>query len=152
MSVRKKAWWNMGWLLLGAPAWAVQAPSEDVRALVRHLDMTSFPNSIGPRREPDRHHFADYGFTRISWKADGAELELEDRSWLMSVKVLARHGRQLEVCLVDRALAAPGAMFGDSYHVVAALRVAMSDADRWRAEKVHRGLPGCINDPPDNRR
>ena len=71
------------------------------------VDLRSFPNSTGPRREEQLRTFADYGFTEIIVVEGTVELYDEDRSWMFGVTVLETSGDRAILCILDRALGTP---------------------------------------------
>ena len=75
--------------------------------VVANLDLASFRNSFGPRREPGQHHFADFGMKPTSVAELKAEFDTKD--WWYSVEVLSRRDingdgvEDLEVRFTDTA-------------------------------------------------
>ncbi|MEK0450853.1 MAG: hypothetical protein RL088_3121 [Verrucomicrobiota bacterium] len=73
--------------------------------VVANLDLASFRNSFGPRREPGQHHFEDFGIKPTST----AELkaELDTKNWWYSIEVLGRRDfngdgvEDLEIRFID---------------------------------------------------
>ncbi|MCI2243901.1 hypothetical protein L3067_04665 [Xanthomonas sp. PPL568] len=63
----------VGLVALGVSASSPAAPPQAgiTDAVIQHLDLTSFPNSVGPRRLPGKTTFADYGFVDVAKTADG---------------------------------------------------------------------------------
>jgi len=73
--------------------------------VVRRLDVTSFPSSIGPRRRPGAWTFRDYGVTRLEPKGrDFITLYERDKSWVFTIEVLGPSYRGTIVCMTDHAL------------------------------------------------
>jgi hypothetical protein len=97
---------------LFASAPAVAGASVSARDAARAIDLTSFPNSTGPRRIPGAKTPTDYGFTIAEEHGDGVDLYLADRSWLLGVRVLTQSGRTLVLCIQDKA------ENGGSYHTI----------------------------------
>ncbi|MFZ5746207.1 MAG: hypothetical protein ACOY45_00965 [Pseudomonadota bacterium] len=93
-----------------APAQTVQsAPSIlggnlDPVAVAARIDVTSFPNSIAPRREEGHRTFADYGFTQVAHDGPAAVLTAADGGWTFRVTVLQSSGKTVQLCILDRAL------------------------------------------------
>lgn len=85
------------------------------------IDATSFPNSIGPRREDGLRTYADYGFTIVEVVDKTVELYQEDRSWMVAVTVLSTEGERAVLCILDRALG------GQTYHTQDAMRFELRD-------------------------
>jgi hypothetical protein len=94
-------------LLALSPAAASGLADLEPAAVAGMIDVTSFPNSIGPRREDGLKTFADYGFTDIELVDGTVELYEGDRSWMFGITVLKASDGQLVLCVLDKALAGP---------------------------------------------
>ncbi|RDE07305.1 pesticin immunity protein [Sphingomonas aracearum] len=137
------------WAALVAAGASMAAPTggEQVQQVIRRLDLTSFPNSVGPRRLPGKATFADYGFVRIRKAGRGASLFREDESWMMRFDVISAGPRFLRLCFRDKGLARPGDASAPSYNATSALLVSMSRKGLWTARQVKAGFANCKNDP-----
>ncbi len=89
------------------PAMQSFIPKTKVAAfVVANLDLASFRNSFGPRREPGQHHFADFGMKPTSVAELKAEFDTKD--WRYSVEVLSRRDingdgvEDLEIRFIDQ--------------------------------------------------
>jgi len=93
-----------GAVTAGAYAGPIRTSTVSILNVVQHLDMTSFRNSIGPRRVPGLKTLADYGFTDI--RVNGATAEIYDpvNPWVYRLIVLGRNGTRVRVCVTDHAL------------------------------------------------
>jgi len=90
--------------LLASPSVAGEAsPAPDMLFIARHLDVLSFPNSIGPRRRPDAKTLMDYGFTQFRAKANRVEANEDDGQWYFAIELVADHGDSKELCVTDMA-------------------------------------------------
>ncbi|MES1947584.1 hypothetical protein C84B14_09557 [Salinisphaera sp. C84B14] len=75
--------------------------------IISTLDLASFRNSLGPRREPGDHTFADLGMEPTSRSRDGVVFESND--WRYRIQVLERGDfngdgiEDLKLCFQDRA-------------------------------------------------
>jgi hypothetical protein len=76
-------------------------------AVAGMIDVMSFPNSIGPRREEGLKTFADYGFTTVELVDRTVELYEDDRSWMFGITVLDASDSRLVLCRLDKALGGP---------------------------------------------
>ncbi len=132
----------------GAPL-AASSYDRQVHAVIANLDLTSFPNSVGPRREPGKTTFADYGFVDLETIANGAILTQEDKGWMMSFTILSAGPSGLRLCFHDRGLARPGDVIGPSYNTWSALFVSTAWRGLWTARQIPGGFANCRNDPPD---
>lgn len=114
-----------------------------VDSIVANLDLTSFPNSTGPRRASGKKTFSDYGFAVIKKDLRSAHLEMGPHEWEMSFDVLSRVDNRMTICLRDRA------RNGGSYNTVSALSLSKSPEGMWMAKQLKGGVPDCRNDPED---
>jgi hypothetical protein len=121
---------------------------ELIDQVIAKLDLTSFPNSTGPRREPGKKTLADYGFVVVEPTPRGAQLYLADRGWMMAFVILQATPSTVEICLYDRGLRKAGDAFGPSYDARSALTLTRTDDGRYVASELTGGSHACANDPP----
>ena len=83
-------------------------PQEQIdEFIVTTLDLASFRNSLGPRRKPGEHTFADLGMAPTGRSEDGVVFESDD--WQYRIRVLERDDfnqdgiEDLKLCFQDRA-------------------------------------------------
>lgn len=108
-----------------APSSAAQRVAQDT--LIAGLDLTSFPNSTGPRRIVGKWSLADYGFTRLRRSSDYVEARTADvGGWEIGFTVLAPGTQAMTICLIDRA------QDGGSYRTQTPYRVERQPDGRWR--------------------
>ncbi len=108
-------------------------------AILRHLDLNSFPNSTSPRRKPTRHTPADYGLMKVESFDDGwAQASEPDDGWHMAVFVLSAKANTRTICFTD----AGGG--GATYRATQALSVTPEASGRWRALSIPDQV-GCRN-------
>ncbi len=88
-----------------------------VYPVIAKLDLTSFNNSIGPRREKGKHTFEDYGFALSQSDEKKAVVREPDGSWEFVVTLLPGT-ESIKICLEDKALN------GGSYHTQHAYMLA----------------------------
>jgi hypothetical protein len=132
---------------------AVEARSEPTTraigdAIIDRLDLTSFDNSVGPRREANKRTFSDYGFTMVERTEKGARLYRQEGGWMMGFDVLSASPTSVQLCFVDSALMRPGDIGRPSYDARSALLVSRGESAYWSARQVPEGFPGCSNNPP----
>ena len=132
-------------LIATAPSHATNGAAQQI---IERLDLTSFSNSVGPRRIPGKTSFADYGFTTVEEGVDGATLKQADGGWEMAFEILATTPGTVDICFHDRGIQRPGDIIGPSYNATQALRVTMSQGAGWPARQIREGLPGCRKSPP----
>lgn len=119
----------------------------EIDGVIKHLDLTTFPNSVGPRRMPGKTTFADYGFVRVEKTVNGAKLVRDDKGWTMGFTIISAGPKSLRICFYDQGLARPGDIRAPSYNATSALLVSKSRRGVWAAKQVLAGLPDCQNDP-----
>lgn len=107
----------------------------DLATIATHIDMTSFRNSIGPRRQDGLSTPAEYGFTEIETVDDLVTLSRADGSWLFSFRLLDDKDT-LAVCITDRA------KNGGSYFTVTAYGLTL-DGDLYKAGEPLPDRPDC---------
>jgi hypothetical protein len=78
-------------------------PATDVLFIAQHLDVLSFPNSIGPRRRPEARTLMDYGFTQFKPKPGGVESEEDGGGWYFAVELATDMGDTKVLCITDEA-------------------------------------------------
>lgn len=110
--------------------------------ILSQLDLTSFPNSTGPRRQSRLHTPGDYGFTKQG-KGEGgwARLSEPNGDWSLSALLIEDGRASKTICFVD----AGGG--GATYRATETLQVKREPDGRWTAVRVG-DRPGCRNDPP----
>lgn len=130
-------------LVLTLPCLAISGegrlPSEhQAQFVVEHLDVTSFPNSIGPRREPNKRTLLDYGYSTVTYHGDeNAALQSPDRDWAMGVTVLAQDETGAVICWTDKA------ENGGSYNVQHPLKLRLSESGFLIATDEDVSDPRC---------
>lgn len=121
----------------GCPSPATWNLKSAAAEMMKKLDMTSFPNSIGPRRKPGAYTLAQYGFTSFTSFDDGwAEAEEADHSWSFRFFVLNNGDRRKRLCVTDAA-------HGGTYHSAQAVDVAPGAGGLWKVTSVVGQVPGC---------
>ena len=94
-------------IALPLPTWAAGLADLSPTEIAGLIDATSFPNSIGPRRQDGLKTFEDYGFTTVELVEGRVELYEDDRSWMFGVTVLGAEDDRAVLCILDSALGGP---------------------------------------------
>jgi hypothetical protein len=132
-----RAW---AFLVMLVSVTATAAAPPDVQDIVKKLDVSSFPSSLGPRLEKGKTHFADYGFQVVHSDTSTARLE-QPGKWAFQLRTMASgggNGAGISVCLEDRALG------GGTYHAQSALVLQPSpDQKSFVAKKAPTPLKDC---------
>lgn len=134
-------------LVVSGASHATPRNSVAIREVVKNLDLTRFPNSVGPRRLSGKTTFADYGFVTVVEHGAGASLFQQDKSWVMRFRILSAGPHSLRLCFHDRGLARTGEAATPSYNATSALLVSKSPRGAWTARQVPAGFANCQNDP-----
>ena len=134
-------------LAVSGSAQAASSDAGTIYGIIKNLNLTSFPNSVGPRRLAGRTSFADYGFVIVKKSANGASIFRRDKGWVMSFRVLSVGPRSLRLCFHDRGLGRSGDESVPSYNATSALVVSKSPRGLWAAKQVRAGFASCKNDP-----
>lgn len=120
-------------------AWAMRQRASAVEMIAR-LDMTSFRNSIGPRRVAGERSLAQYGFTERSAFDDGwAYAKMADGSWQFGIFVLTDGQTTKRLCVTDDAIDR------GTYHATIPIEVSRQADGTWRSVHVFARLPGCVS-------
>jgi|SRR5579859_4284373 len=117
------------------------APRVTQTEVALHLDLTSFPNSTGPRRKIGALTPADYGFTRISRREGWTVLSEQDGGWIIGVRLLSTDASGALICFLDEA------RNGGTYRDQSALEVAPSSDGLFHAQRTLRPVRGCPSVP-----
>lgn len=108
------------------------------RQMIARLDVTSFPNSTGPRRRAGERTLAQYGFTHVELFDDGwAQAQMADGSWQVGVFVLDDGAHRKRLCFTDVATN------GGTYHTTTTLDVAAQRGGLWRVVGRPGPVKGC---------
>lgn len=130
--------------LLSASTASVEAaslaamPPDAIAAIV---DVRSFPNSLGPRRQDDLRTFRDYGFTDATITGDTVELREQDGSWMFGITILVAGDDHVVLCILDRAIGGP------SYDAQGPVAFAMDVEGLLVATGEDLVAPGCPSRP-----
>lgn len=112
----------------------------DATVVGRNLDLTSFPNSTGPRHEPGKRTPEEYELTKIAGSGTLVTFAKPDGSWQMSLEILGSRPGHVLACFRDQA------RNGGSYNVQQALDLTY-DADRLYKAQVLADAPECPTRP-----
>lgn len=94
-------------MLLSPTAYAVEQPT--LQKIVDKLDVTSFSNSFGPRREKGKVTLKDYGFSDAKFSGKEAVIS-KAGEWEYKITLLDGGSGKTKICFEDKVLN------GGSYH------------------------------------
>jgi hypothetical protein len=110
--------------------------------VVDHLDVRTFPSSIGPRRQPTKVTFADYGFLVDRTSPREVELTTPEKDWFITVTILAHDPQSILICLMDYAAN------GGTYHARYPVQLVMAaDGQHLRGEVSNANRADCSGSP-----
>jgi hypothetical protein len=92
-------------MLIAAAAAAQGVPSQAaVRRAVEHLDMSSFPNSLGQAAKGAKKTLLQFGRQKFRW--DDGQLEVEEAGgdWVRIFRPLKSPAGRMRLCFADQAL------------------------------------------------
>jgi hypothetical protein len=117
---------------------AVPVAAEGPRTVAERLDLTSFPNSTGPRQDEGLYTFADYGFTEVESDGQVVRFTEPEGGWVFTVTVLDTRDGRLRLCVADKA------ENGGSYDTVEAIEVVEGASGLLHATANRVNHPDCV--------
>ncbi len=105
--------------------------------IARDIDITSFPNSIGPRKAPGKWSLASYGFTEMTGEGLSVEVWLPDHTWSFGLTLLNSSYPYTDVCITDTA------HNGGTYRSERAVRFESDGQGRLKATQDRIASPTC---------
>lgn len=101
-----------------------------LQKIVDKLDVTSFNNSFGPRREKNKVTLRDYGASKSKFDDKKVVVSSEDDSWKYTITLLDGKAVQTEICFEDQAFN------GGSYHSQEALSLNVDKSGFLKASAM----------------
>lgn len=118
-----------------------------IDGVIQHLDLTSFPNSVG-KRLPGKSTFGDFGFSVTKKTATSAELIRRSDGHIKSFKILKVYPKTMTICFRDRFVLMSNTPSQISSNVTSAISVERSTRGLWKGREVIGGTLGCRNTTP----
>jgi len=128
-------------VLAGANQHRGAAPLVTQAEVARRLDLTSFPNSTGPRRGAGAVTPADYGFAKMSKREGWTVLSAQDGGWDIGVRLLSADADSALICFLDKA------QNGGTYRAQSALEVARGPDGLFHARRTWKSVGDCASVP-----
>lgn len=123
---------------LALMSFVVSLQSAPSAAEVLHgLDLTSFRNSTGPRREVGLRRPVDWAFSGLSIAGGQASLERPKDGWTISLEILRTTSDGVIACFNDQA------RNGGSYSAQTALHIVRDDVGGYRVVDETVRDPDC---------
>lgn len=89
--------------VLMIPQTGFSATQTDVLTVLKHLDVTTFRSSFGPRHFPKGTLLKDTSDYVFSQENDWAEATEKDGSWTYSLRIISENEKEIIACFVDDA-------------------------------------------------
>ncbi|WP_224653593.1 bacteriocin immunity protein [Pectobacterium versatile] len=89
--------------VLMIPQTGFSATQTDALTVLKHLDVTTFRSSFGPRHFPKGTLLKDTSDYVFSQENDWAEATEKDGSWTYSLRIISENEKEIIACFVDDA-------------------------------------------------
>ncbi|GKW09576.1 MULTISPECIES: bacteriocin immunity protein [Pectobacterium] len=89
--------------VLMIPQTGFSATQTDALTVLKHLDVTTFRSSFGPKHFPKGTLLKDTGDYVFSQENDWADAARKDGSWTYSLRIISENEKEIIVCFVDDA-------------------------------------------------
>ncbi|MBA0177626.1 bacteriocin immunity protein [Pectobacterium carotovorum] len=129
--------------VLMIPQTSFSATKTDVLTLLKHLDVTTFRSSFGPKHFPKGTLLKDTGDYVFSQENDWAEATEKDGSWTYSLRIISENEKEIIVCFVDDAHI--GSYFATSPFLIKKTK----NAQAYSVIELEHDVEGCELNPKD---
>ncbi|MDX6917648.1 bacteriocin immunity protein [Pectobacterium carotovorum] len=119
------------------PQTGFSATKTDALTVLKHLDVTTFLSSFGPKHFPKGTLLKDTGDYVFSQEKDWAEATDTDGSWTYSLRIISENEKEITVCFVDDALV--GSYFSMNPFLIKKTKNAQS----YSMTELEPGTGGC---------
>ncbi|MFJ5472157.1 bacteriocin immunity protein [Pectobacterium carotovorum] len=123
--------------VLMIPQTGFSATQTDALTVLKHLDVTTFRSSFGPRHFPKGTQLKDTSDYVFSQENDWAEATEKDGSWTYSLRIISENEKEITVCFVDDAHA--GSYFSMNPFLIKKTKNTQS----YSMTKLEPGTGGC---------
>ncbi|MFJ5319631.1 bacteriocin immunity protein [Pectobacterium versatile] len=89
--------------VLMIPQTGFSATQTDALTVLKHLDVTTFRSSFGPRHFPKGTLLKDTSDYVFSQEKDWADATEKDGSWTYSLRIISENEKEIIACFVDDA-------------------------------------------------
>ncbi|POD91409.1 bacteriocin immunity protein [Pectobacterium odoriferum] len=89
--------------VLMIPQIGFSATKTDALTVLKHLDVTTFRSSFGPKHFPKGTLLKDTGDYVFSQENDWADATEKDGSWTYSLRIISENEKEVIACFVDDA-------------------------------------------------
>ncbi|AIA72197.1 putative bacteriocin immunity protein [Pectobacterium atrosepticum SCRI1043] len=127
--------------VLMIPQTSFSATKTDAVTLLKHLDVTTFRSSFGPKHFPKGTLLKDTGEYVFSQEKDWAEATETDGSWTYSLRIVSENEKEIIACFVDDAHV--GSYFSTSPFLIK----KTGNSQAYSAIKLDHDVEGCEVNP-----
>ncbi|RUR90158.1 bacteriocin immunity protein [Pectobacterium polaris] len=119
------------------PQTGFSATKTDALTVLKHLDVTTFRSSFGPRHFPKGTLLKDTSDYVFSQKEDWAEATETDGSWTYSLRIISENEKEIIACFVDDA------QIGSYFSMNPFLIKKTKNIQSYSMTKLEPGTGGC---------
>lgn len=136
-----KPCWAVIFSLLIIPQTSFSGTQVDALTLLKHLDVTTFLSSFGPKHFPKGTRLKDTGDYQFSQEKDWADATLKDGSWTYSLRIMSENEQAFIVCFVDDARA------GSYFSIHPFLIKKTKNTQAYTVIELDHDVEGCAHNP-----
>ncbi|WDF98037.1 bacteriocin immunity protein [Pectobacterium carotovorum subsp. carotovorum] len=129
--------------VLMIPQTGFSATQTDALTVLKHLDVTTFRSSFGPRHFPKGTLLKDTSDYVFSQENDWAEATEKDGSWTYSLRIISENEKEIIACFVDDAHI--GSYFATSPFLIKKTK----NAQAYSVIELEHDVEGCELNPKD---
>ncbi|MCL6327690.1 bacteriocin immunity protein [Pectobacterium polaris] len=125
------------------PQTGFSATKTDALTVLKHLDVTTFLSSFGPKHFPKGTLLKDTGDYVFSQEKDWADATRKDGSWTYSLRIISENEKEIIACFVDDAHI--GSYFSTSPFLIKKTK----NAQAYSVIELDHDVEGCELNPKD---
>lgn len=129
--------------VLMIPQTGFSATQTDALTVLKHLDVTTFRSSFGPRHFPKGTLLKDTDDYVFSQENDWADAARKDGSWTYSLRIISENEKEIIACFVDDAHI--GSYFATSPFLIKKTK----NAQAYSVIELEHDVEGCELNPKD---
>ncbi|MEQ9971539.1 bacteriocin immunity protein [Pectobacterium carotovorum] len=129
--------------VLMIPQTGFSATQTDALTVLKHLDVTTFRSSFGPKHFPKGTLLKDTGDYVFSQENGWADAARKDGSWTYSLRIISENEKEIIVCFVDDAHI--GSYFATSPFLIKKTK----NAQAYSVIEPDHDVEGCELNPKD---
>ncbi|KAA3667681.1 bacteriocin immunity protein [Pectobacterium carotovorum] len=129
--------------VLMIPQTGFSATQTDALTVLKHLDVTTFRSSFGPKHFPKGTLLKDTDDYVFSQENDWADAARKDGSWTYSLRIISENEKEIIACFVDDAHI--GSYFATSPFLIKKTK----NAQAYSVIELEHDVEGCELNPKD---